>query len=422
MNRQYGDPANNWGNPSPDKPRQGKLEPKGTTDLPAKAVKDEGTPEPVWRPYQEPDSPLRPHRFRPQSQLLSKSPKVLITPQAYKLMCLYVEIAPKEVGWHGTVTRTKDGDFLIEETFLLEQEVTGTETELGTAGREKLVLDFLKLGDPGLEKANQLRFWGHSHVRMGTSPSPTDESTMRQFGKEGMPWYVRGIFTKTGRGEFTIYLFDQGLRIIDAPWAVWDPDEGIILEGSSHERSFGSYMYGQDFDHCGAYRYRTDPQGLSSKPLPAKLIPDHHLRAAVKAEHEAKVRERLPTFWSWLSSDEDDNGMAADFECIPTGLDTQSPRTDQTSKGFSQRTVLHHDSFPYEHPKSRGFFGWLYDVLLGPTPDTKPKPAGPRGGQTQTPDRSRQSSPTTKAADLKNPVGNAGVSLEQDDQRKPAEQ
>ena len=34
------------------------------------------------------------------------------------------------------------------------------------------------------------------------------------------PWFIRGIFNKQGDVEFTIYLFELGIRIIGAHWEV----------------------------------------------------------------------------------------------------------------------------------------------------------------------------------------------------------
>lgn len=182
---------------------------------------------PVWRP--ETDEPFKVHMFSPKVEMLKRTPKVLITPEAFKRMSLYVELGSKEVGWLGTAERTAGGDFLITNTFLLDQEVTPTETELSVDGINALAMQLVEQGDAGMKALNELKFWGHSHVRMGTSPSGTDERTMERFGREGHPWYIRGIFNKRGRAEFTIYLFEEGLRINDAPWAVFDPVSGQTL-------------------------------------------------------------------------------------------------------------------------------------------------------------------------------------------------
>jgi len=174
---------------------------------------------------QDPDKPLCAHAFRPAAALLETlTPTVWISKQAYLNMCAYIDIAPEEVGWLGSVSRTAGGDFLIEETFLIEQQVHATETELSADSIGNLTMSLLDQGAVGLEKVNKLRFWGHSHVRMGTGASHTDESTMRRFASERIPWYVRGIFNKLGRGQFTIYLFDERCYIKDAPWAVIGDD------------------------------------------------------------------------------------------------------------------------------------------------------------------------------------------------------
>ncbi|HEY9788364.1 MAG TPA: hypothetical protein V6D17_23445 [Candidatus Obscuribacterales bacterium] len=260
------------------------------------------------------DGPLRPHFFRPRLDLLKDGPRVLVSPEAYMRMCLYIELAPKEVGWQGTVTRLPNGDFFIEKTFLLEQEVTSVETELTVRGREKLTMDLLEKGGEGLEEANRLRFWGHSHVRMGTHPSGTDENTMRQFQQENLPWYIRGIFTKLGKGQFTVYLFEEGIRIWDASWAVWDPHKGILLDGSArmlrplHASSAlkaderGGIAGGEWAAHHGGAPAevriirKTEPkEEVDQDPyagLPPELVPSKALRREVSAEYRKRVKDK----------------------------------------------------------------------------------------------------------------------------------
>lgn len=311
----------------------------------------------------DPDAPLRPKHFSPRAEMLSFSPKVLITPEAYMRIQLYVEIGRLEVGWLGTATQLPNGNFLIDQTFLLEQEVTGTETELSVEGQNKLVEELLTPGtDAALDRVNRLRFWGHSHVRMGTGPSGTDESTMMRFATEGMPFYLRGIFNKLGRGEFTIYYYDRGYRICDAPWAVWDPaSKKIILEGSEAGRyGYRGYQSSQyrpswkrDEDRgttvINRHPANQDAKGnepwRSSQPwnsnsssgpafeLPAQLIPSAELRREVEEEFAAKVTERSYTSFRWRDAfgfgdkNETENAGAnagEGQEQVTAGGDTQS--------------------------------------------------------------------------------------------------
>lgn len=185
-----------------------------------------------------------PHGFSPETRFLpgrgmAKMPKIILSREAYTLMALYVELGDQEVGWLGTAIRQEDGDFRIEKVMLFKQQVSGTETEISTEGLQELSMELLGRGEEGIKDWNNMRFWGHSHVRMGTFASGTDENTMLRnrfgggsfrdrtfcFQDSEYPWAIRGIFNKLGRAQFSIFLYDEGLRIDDAAWEVDAPTE-----------------------------------------------------------------------------------------------------------------------------------------------------------------------------------------------------
>lgn len=163
-----------------------------------------------------------PHTFANQIQFIGDVPMIYMTRDAFSRMWHFVDIADEEVGWLGTVEETTYGNFLIEEVFLLEQEVSAAQTEISENGIARLVQKLIDTRDDGVEVANKLRFWGHSHVRMGTSPSGQDDAQMRHFQQNECPWFVRGILNKLGRMQFDIFLWDAGVKITDAPWAIYD--------------------------------------------------------------------------------------------------------------------------------------------------------------------------------------------------------
>lgn len=174
--------------------------------------------------------PFIQHAFQKTVALLSGLPRVLITRAAYQKMLAIVDIADKEVGWLGT-TRKVGSDFLIEEIFLFKQEVSSVTTEISPEGLAEVAQELLTTRPDGMEVCNNLRFWGHSHVRMGTSPSGQDESQMATFRESGHPWFIRGIFNKEGRAEFTIFLYDAGVKVVDAEWAISEPvDDSVRAE------------------------------------------------------------------------------------------------------------------------------------------------------------------------------------------------
>lgn len=170
----------------------------------------------------QPARMFSPHIFANQVELLQAPPMVYMTRDAFSRMWHFVDIANEEVGWLGSVQLTRLGNFLIDEVFLLEQEVSAAQTEISENGIAQLVQELIETRDDGIDVANRIHFWGHSHVRMDTNPSQQDEDQMRHFQQNECPWFIRGILNKLGRMQFDIFLWDAGVKIIDAPWAIWD--------------------------------------------------------------------------------------------------------------------------------------------------------------------------------------------------------
>lgn len=167
-----------------------------------------------------------PHSFGTKIELDSNVPRVLISRLAYNKMWHYVDVADKEVGWLGTVVENGN-DFLIQDVFLLKQEVGQTETEITLDGLAEFGQEILSKPN-GTEIYNGIRFWGHSHVNMGTDPSSQDEEQMEVFRESEHPFFIRGILNKNGRMEFTIFLYAAGIKIVDAEWTISEPvDESI---------------------------------------------------------------------------------------------------------------------------------------------------------------------------------------------------
>lgn len=164
------------------------------------------------------------HAFEKKVHFTNGTPRILITPEAYKDMYQIVNLVDTEVGWIGNVSRLGN-DFLIQEVFLPEQEVHATTTEISSGGLAIWATEMLLARADGLEVINGIRFWGHSHVQMGTSPSWQDDSQMRIFAESCDDYFIRGILNKLGRMEFTLYLFNIGIEIHDVEWSIYSPEE-----------------------------------------------------------------------------------------------------------------------------------------------------------------------------------------------------
>ena len=160
-------------------------------------------------------------------EFLGAKPKVLVSTSALERMWHIVDLSAHEVGWLGTVRRMGP-NFLIEEVFLFEQEVSATTTEISPDGLAAVATEIISSREDGMEVVNALRFWGHSHVHMAVSPSAQDEAQMSLFRENGCDFYIRGIFNKKGEVRFDIFLFSAGLVIRQAEWEEYRPaDPGL---------------------------------------------------------------------------------------------------------------------------------------------------------------------------------------------------
>lgn len=125
--------------------------------------------------------------------------KIVFSEKAWKRMWALVDKATDEVGWYGTVMREDEKTFHIEDLLLCPQTVTGVTVTTDD-------LEFSNWSN-GLDDDtfNHMRFYGHSHVRMGTTPSVTDENFYQNKLYNLQDFYIFGIFNKSNNYWFNIY-------------------------------------------------------------------------------------------------------------------------------------------------------------------------------------------------------------------------
>lgn len=113
--------------------------------------------------------------------------KVYILPECKAEIMHYVDKATGEVSGLGRVQKTTNGDLMVTKVYLLDQENTGSSTDLDEDAVAKLMYE-------SREDEGDLNFWWHSHVNMGVFWSGTDMETIRQFGKNG--YLLSTVFNK----------------------------------------------------------------------------------------------------------------------------------------------------------------------------------------------------------------------------------
>lgn len=169
---------------------------------------------------------------------------------AFAKMKLLVSMFDSEVAWHGTVRRVGDkSDFLVTDIMLYPQEVTGVTVNTDQEAYEKWLYS---LSD---EEFNSNRFQGHSHVNMGTTPSPTDIEHQNKIldTLRDDDFYIFVIWNK--KGDHFIKIFDLLNNIVfdteDVVLKLEDDESGIhkLYDDAKtlvteHKYTYGAYGYG----------------------------------------------------------------------------------------------------------------------------------------------------------------------------------
>lgn len=109
-----------------------------------------------------------------------------------------------EVQWHGIVNKVGDAKWIVEDILVFPHTVTSVTV---TSDQDKYEEWLSSLPD---DVFNHIRFHGHSHVNMGTTPSGVDnqvrDNILQQMSAEDdEPYYIFCIFNKAGVVNSIIY-------------------------------------------------------------------------------------------------------------------------------------------------------------------------------------------------------------------------
>ena len=178
--------------------------------------------------------------------------RLYISAIAYLKMMLYVRDTSTEIAWHGTVKRHGKNAFQITDVMLYPQTVTGATVNTDQDKYNEWIQD---LDD---DTHNSMRFQGHSHVNMATSPSGTDMAFYNDI-LQVLPnndYYIFMIMNKQGSMTFLIY--DLAENII---YENEDIDYSIINDTQSRSLEEGfteilDEIKEQKEDYCKTYSYQ----------------------------------------------------------------------------------------------------------------------------------------------------------------------
>lgn len=129
--------------------------------------------------------------------------EVHIEEQVFQKIMHWVKKAGSyEVSGLGNVVYDKENKCLrVNEVWLLDQENTGSTTDIDENAVGKLMFEHHKAGIEG-----DLRFWWHSHASMNVFWSGTDMATIKELGEGG--WFLNTVFNNKEEMRSCLYMTD----------------------------------------------------------------------------------------------------------------------------------------------------------------------------------------------------------------------
>jgi len=113
----------------------------------------------------------------------------------------------KEVGGFAYVTQSENGFFIIDDPFLVPQEVSCGEVDYeNTDGLSYAIEKSIEE-----DRIEQLRCSWHSHGSMNTFWSNIDEEAIDKFRDQGTPWIISLLFNNKGNCTSRIDIFNNDL-------------------------------------------------------------------------------------------------------------------------------------------------------------------------------------------------------------------
>lgn len=207
---------------------------------------------------------------------------VYFKPGAWIKMVSLLSAFEKEVGWYGVASRLGEEDedkYLIEDIIVYPQEVTAATVDM--AEPEEMAQWRLEHIDD--EKFDRLYMHGHSHVRMGTSPSGVDighqQEILNQMRDDG--FYIFMIYNKR---------LERTIRIYDLKKNVQFENQDITVSFWDGETDYDQFIdNAKELVKDHVYVYRPKP----TTPTPAAATPAEN-KPAVTPSYKTPTHQDNP--------------------------------------------------------------------------------------------------------------------------------
>ncbi len=149
-------------------------------------------------------------RFQYTKTFEDKDDKAILyfTQMAWTKMTALLKEFGKEVAWHGAAKRVEgeDNAYLVYDIMVYPQTVGSTTVDMDEVAYSKWIIENIED-----ERFDHIRFQGHSHVNMPTSPSGTDLDHQKTILSQLRPddFYIFVIYNKSLSRDIRIYDFSK---------------------------------------------------------------------------------------------------------------------------------------------------------------------------------------------------------------------
>jgi hypothetical protein len=126
-------------------------------------------------------------------------PRVRIPEGVWKKLLAYIDACPMEIGGFGTIEK-RDGELVVTDVFLIEQEVSAASVEFDAGGFARFLGDWVKQG----RDLSLLRFWWHSHATFDCFWSDIDLRTIGLLSREDYLVSFVGNHRRESRMRLTV--------------------------------------------------------------------------------------------------------------------------------------------------------------------------------------------------------------------------
>jgi hypothetical protein len=151
------------------------------------------------------------------------APTVKVTKDAVKWLTAMADLHSHEVGVFGFVDELPNNVYVVRDIFYPKHsEANGATCEISPEG-ETAMAEWLMSHNRETD-LGKVKFWGHSHVDMGVSPSTQDEEQSIKRMNMNESYLIRGIFNKAGLLSISFYDYVNKRRFDNIKWES-DEDE-----------------------------------------------------------------------------------------------------------------------------------------------------------------------------------------------------